>query len=613
MHAQGRIAEAAKIYEEILAADGAHFDALHGLGVIALQAGSELAAIDLLSRAIAVTPAAAQPHCNLGFAYQRLKRLDDALASYDRAIALQPDYARAWFNRGHLLQNLGHLQDAAASFANAAEHEPNYVQAHFHRGNTMMELGRPVEALEAYDRTLALQPGHAQAHYNRGNVLFSFERDSEALAAYENAIARKPDFAEAWCNRGNVLLLLARREEALASFDRAAALKPQVAQFHCDRATVLQTLRRYDDALAAYDLALALEPADAKAHNNRGMMLYMLRRFDEAIASCDRAIALKPDLAAAYANKGMAQLVTGDLAPGWENFEWRRLLPSSSDRKFAEPPLTNLADAQGKTILVHCADGFGDTIQFCRYLPLLQQAGAHVLLSVHKKLGRLMRSLGEVTLAGEDAAFDYHIPCVSLPRLFQTRLETIPAQTPYLFADAARIEKWSARIGDKGFKIGICWHANSAHDIVEPRCCPLARFAPLARLAGVRLISLQKGGGEEQLDALPDDLKMGGMTVERFDDLDAGPDAFADTAAVMQCLDLVITIDTSVGHLAGALGVKSWNLLLHIAEWRWLLDRSDSPWYPAMRLFRQKRDGDWTGLFVEVEAALAGLLKETAP
>jgi ADP-heptose:LPS heptosyltransferase len=179
---------------------------------------------------------------------------------------------------------------------------------------------------------------------------------------------------------------------------------------------------------------------------------------------------------------------------------------------------------------------------------------------------------------------------------------------PDLFADAALVEKWRARIGAKGLKIGICWQGNSATELVDPRCCPAASFAPLAELAGVRLIGLQKGDGEEQLNALP-----AGMTVERLDDLDSGPDAFADTAAVMQCLDLVITIDTSVAHLAGALGVRSWTLLPYIAEWRWLLDRSDTPWYPAMRLLRQKRDGDWTGLFDEVKAALAGLLKETAP
>jgi len=609
LQSQGRVAEAAKIYEEILAADGAHFDALHGLGVIALQAGSEFAAIDLLSRAIAVMPEAPQPHSNLGATYQRLNRLDDALACYDRAIALQPDYARAWFNRGQALQSLGRLDEALASFSRATEHNPDYVQAHFHRGNAFLDLERPAEALEAYDRTLALQPGNMLAHYNRGNALYSLKRYDESLAAYESALKLKPDFAKAWCNRGNALLALKRRDEALTSFDRAIALKPEEAQFYYDRATVLQTLCCFNDSLADWDRAIARDPLNVKAHVNRGIVLHMLRRFDEVIAACDHAIALKPDLAAAYVTKGMAQLTVGDMAPGWENFEWRRLLEISPERKLAEPPLTSLADARGKTILVHGDDGFGDTLHFCRYIPLLQQAGAHVLFSPQKKLNHLMRTLGDgVTIAGEKDSFDYHIPAMSLPLLFQTTLDTIPTQVPYLFADAARIEKWRARIGDQGFKIGICWQGNSAHLIVDGRCCPLVSFAPLARLAGVRLISLHKGSGEEQLSNLPD-----GMTVERFDDLDTGPDAFADTAAVMQCMDLVITIDTSVAHLVGALGVRSWVLLQQVPEWRWLLDRDDSPWYPAMRLFRQKRDGDWTGLFVEVEAALVGLLKETAP
>ena len=604
---QGRVAEAAKFYEEILAVDGVHFDALHCLGAIACQAGSQLAAIDLLTRAITVRPQAAEPHCNLGYAFQGLKRLDAALASYDRAIALSPAYARAHCNRGDVLQSLGRPDEALASFSRAVEHNPDYAQAHFQRGNTLLEFGRLAEALDSYDRTLALQPGHALAHYNRGNVLFRLERFGEALPAYDEAIALKPDFARAWSNRGNVLLALKQRDSALASCDRAVALQPQDAQFHYDRATVLQTLHRFEDALAGYDAAIARDPVDARTRTNRGVVLHMMRRFDEALDGFDRAITLKPDLAETYVNKAVTQLSTGRLAPGWNNFEWRRFVKLSPERKFVQPPLTSLTDARGKIILVHCDDGFGDTLHFCRYIPLLQQAGARVLFSPQKKLNRLMRSMGEgVIFAGEKDAFDYHIPAMSLPMLFQTTLDTIPAKVPYLFADAFLVEKWRARIGDEGFKIGICWQGNSVHQIVDRRCCPVSTFAPLSRLAGVRLISLHKGDGEGQLNALP-----AGMTVERFDDLDAGPDAFADTAAVMQCMDLVITIDTSVAHLAGALGVRSWTLLQYIADWRWLLDRPDSPWYPAMRLFRQKTDGDWDGVMKDVETALAGLLKET--
>lgn len=604
---QGRVAEAAKFYEEILAVDSAHFDALHCLGAIACQAGSQLAAIDFLSRAITVRPQVAEPHCNLGYAFQGLKRLDAALASYDRAIALNPAYARAYFNRSHVLQSLGRRDEALASLIRAVEHNPDYAQAHFQRGNALLDFSRLAEALDSYDRTLALQPDHALAHYNRGNVLYRLERHGEALLAYDKAVALKPDFAPAWSNRGNALLALKQRDDALASCDRAVALQPQDAQFHYDRATVLQTLHRFDDALAGYDDAIARDPMNARTQTNRGVVLHMMRRFDEALDGFDRAITLQPDLAETYVNKAVTQLSTGYLAPGWKNFEWRRFVKLSPERKFAQPPLTDLADAPGKTILVHCDDGFGDTLHFCRYVPLLQHAGARVLFSPQKKMNRLMSSLGDgVTLAGEMDAFDYHIPAMSLPMLFQTTLDTIPAQVPYLLADAALVKKWRARIGDDGFKVGICWQGNSVHQIVDRRCCPVSTFAPLARLAGIRLISLHKGDGEGQLNALP-----AGMTVERFDDLDAGPDAFADTAAVMQCMDLVITIDTSVAHLAGALGVRSWTLLQYIADWRWLLDRADSPWYPTMRLFRQKIDGDWDGVMKGVETALAGLLKET--
>ena len=527
-------------------------------------------------------PAAAQrdaeAHTHRGIALHKIRRFDEALAAFDQAIDLKPDSAEAWYNGA----------------------------------NCFFDMGRLAEALEAYNQALMLQPDHALAHYNRGNALYLLQCPADALAAYENAIALKPDLALAWHNRGNALVALKRGDNALASFNRAIALKPDVARFYNDRATALQTLDRFADALADCDRAIAREPANALARTNRGRVLHMLRRFDEALASFDGAIALQPDLPAAHVSKAVTLLATGNLVPGWKEFEWRRLLTAWKERKLAEPPLTDLADARGRTVLVHCDHGFGDTIQFSRYLPLFQQAGVRALLAPQKKLERVMHALAGVTLAGADDRFDYHIPIMSLPMLFQTTLDTIPAQVPYLSADAARIEKWRARIGDKGFKIGICWQGNSATEIVDRRCCDVAYFAPLARLAGVRLISLQKGEGEGQLNALPDDMEISGMTIERFDDLDSGPDAFADTAAVMQCLDLVITIDTAASHLAGALGVNCWTLLPHIPEWRWLMDRADSPWYPGMRLFRQKRDGDWTGLFVEVQTALAGLLKQTA-
>ncbi len=678
LHQQGRIAEAARIYEEVLAADGRHFDALQCLGTIACQTGRPQAAVDLLSRAIAVNSSMAEPYCNLGYAFQGLGRLDAALASYDRAIALRPAYAQAYcnrgvalqglmrleealascnkaielkpdfagafFNRGNVLQSLGRQEEALASFCRAIELKPDYAQAHsgsgdvllglgrfeealascnraidlrpdfaaahLNRGNVLRALGRPDAALGSYDRAIALKPDHAQAHFNRGNVLYDLKRPGEALASYDRAVELKPDFAQAWSNRGSVLLDLKRLDEALASCGRAVASRPGAAQYHYDQGIVLQHLNRLEEALASYDRAIEREPDHARAHVNRGIVLHCLRRFDEALASYRTAIAARPELAEAHVNLSVTELIVGNLERGWMNFEWRRKLKSSVERKFPLPSLPSLADARGKTILVHSNDGFGDTLQFCRYAGLLRQAGARILFSPQDRLKQLMRSLGDsVQLAdenGKSPPVDYHVPVMSLPLLFGTTLETIPSRVPYLFADETLVGKWRDRLGGAGFKIGICWQGNSAHQVIDRRCVSIACFEPLSRLAAVRLVSLHKGDGEGQLSSLP-----AGMTVESFADLDAGPYAFVDTAAVMKNMDLVITIDTSVAHLAGSLGVPTWVALQHAADWRWLLDRPDSPWYPSMRLFRQKTQDDWKSVFDDIQTALAGFMRET--
>lgn len=538
-HQRGELAAASKHYEDALRLDRRSFPANYFLGLIAAQTGDFPRAADRLGRAIAINPNVPEAHYNRGHALFSLKRLDEALASYDRAVRLKPGYAEAWANRGAILLAAKRFDEARAS----------------------------------YDQVLALKPGDAAASYNRGVAL-------EALGQFD---------------------------EALASYDRAIALAPDYAEAHANRGAALDALGRFDEALSSYDRALALKPGDAQSWSNRANALLTLARFGEVERCYDQAIALDPGYADAYHNRGLYRLLAGDFERGLPDYEWRkRRALAVGNRAFDRPSWLGAADLAGKTILVHDEQGFGDTIQFCRYIPLLGERGARVLFAPDKPLTALIRTMaGDFDIVDADDRsldFDVHCPLLSLPLAFGTSLKTIPAGVPYLFADPDRTERWARAIGGEGFRIGICWQGSVGRG-GEDRFFPVSALQGLARHPAIRLISLQKGEGADQLDRLPE-----AMVVETLgEDFDSGPQAFLDSAAAMMSLDLVITTDTAVAHLAGALGRPVWVALKQVPDWRWMLDRSDSPWYPTARLFRQRARGDWTGVFDAIEAALASL------
>jgi tetratricopeptide (TPR) repeat protein len=574
-YTRGHWAESERWCRRLLAARADHFAALNLLGIITAQTQRVEEAAHLLGRAVAANPAQAPAHNNYGNVLKQLKRFDEALASYERALAIKPAYPEALNNRGLALQ----------------------------------ELKRLDEALACYDQALAVRPINAEALYNRGNALQELKRLEEALASYERALAIKPDYAEALNNRGNALQELRRFDEALASYDQALAVQPDHAETLISRGNALQELKRFDEALASYDQALGLRPNHAEALCNRGLALQGLKRLDEAFACFDQALAVKPDHTEATFSRGIAALLIGDFSAGWSGYESRWDKKGAPKRKLVAPfPHWKGESIADKKIIVYEEQGIGDVIQFSRYLRLLTALGAQVTFFVRPNLLGLMRSLDEalrvlmVYPAGE--SFDYQSALLSLPLGFGTSLATIPADTPYLRAEPERVRKWTDRIGKQGFKIGIAWQGNKAAKIDNGRSFALVEFLGVSQIPNVRLISLQKNEGVEQLRDLPD-----GMQVETLgDNFDADDDAFLDTAAVMENLDLVISSDTAIAHLAGALGRPVWVALRHVPDWRWLLDRTDSAWYPTMRLFRQRTRDDWRGVFSEIEAALLALL-----
>jgi len=608
LNALMRFDEALASYDRAIALRPDFIEALMNRGNTLQELQRFDAALASFDRAIAVRPDHADAHYNRANTLQALARFDEALASFDRALALRPGYAQALVNRGVTLHALARYEEALASCDAAVTLWPDGDAAFANRGMTLHALKRFDEALASFDRALALRTDNVEALGSRGVTLHVLRRFDEALASYDRALELRPDNAEVHSNRSVTLFELKRFAEALASGDRAVALRPDYPEAHANRGNALSVLKRFDEALAEYDRALALRPDYAEAHTNRGVTLHMLKRFDEALQCYARALAARPDFAEAHYNEGLSRLLTGDFDRGWAKHDWWRetVQLKHAGWNFAQPRLTASQGIAGKTILLHAEQGFGDTIQFCRYAPRIEALGGRAILEVQRPLHDLMHTLpgaAQIVSKGEPLPdFDMHCPMLSLPLVFGTGLATIPRETPYLRASAQAVVNWNARLPAKTRpRLGLAWSGRPEHNNDQNRSIDLASF--LSSLQGIdaTLVSLQRE--VRAADAV--------VLQERSDVIHFGDElkTFADTAALMANVDLVVSVDTSVAHLAGALAKPVWVLLPFIPDWRWLLDRQDSPWYPTARLFRQDDSRRWDSIFARLRAALGDFLR----
>ena len=572
LHQQGRLADAAAVYREALQRDPNHAFALHYLGVIELQSGNAVAALRLISASLRLNDRIAAMHFNEATAWRALSRYQEALQSVERAVALDARNVDYWMLHGEVQLALERIEAALSSFDNAVASAPAAAAAHTQRGLTLARLRRFVPALEAFDRAASLAPKSAAAAVNRAGALAELGRSNAALDACDRALELTPNFAPALCYR----------------------------------AWALNDLQRPAEALQCADRAITLDPAFAAAYGNRGKSLQALDRPVEALAAYATVLELQPNNVQARMNAAHAHLSLGDFVQGFRLYESRKQLPVAlGNRAFAQPLWRGQREIGGQRLLLHWEQGLGDTLQFCRYAVLALERGATVLLDVQPALRALLATLdARICVLSDEpstAEFDWHCPLMSLPLAFGTRLASVPAGAPYLHAEPARTLRWQRHLGMHGFKVGIAWQGRREAAVDLGRSFPLRLFAPLAAVRGVRLISLQKGDGTAQLSGLPD-----GMAVETLGEFDEGSDAFLDTAAIMQCLDLVISSDTAVAHLAGALGRPAWIALQRAADWRWLRERDDSPWYPSLRLFRQTVPGDWATVFEKAARSARG-------
>ena len=554
-----------------------------------------------------MTNSAFENHSDLGYECQLHGRLDEAIACYRMALDLKPDSPSAYNSLGTALAQQGLLEEAVQCFRKALGFAADYSDAYTNLGTALQLQGLPEEAITCFRMALDARPDSADAHNNLGSLFGKQGRSAEEVACYRRAIDLKPNYPEAHYNLGYSFQQQHRLDEAVVCYRRAIDLKPNDTMAHNNLGTTFQQQERLDDAIACYHRAIHLRPDWPEAHNNLGTALEQQALLEQAVASYRTAIGLKPDYPEAHSNLAMALLAQGNLAEGWEEFEWRWKIPemTTACRNFAQPQW-NGEPIGDRVILLHADQGYGDTLQFCRYVPLVA-AGARTILEVHAPLARLLSRLPgitEIVTQGERLpSFDLHCPLMSLPRLVGTTLDTIPGSTRYLTADPGLVPQWRERLADlDGLRVGIVWAGSEKLGFPKlivmdrRRSIALDTMAPLAEVAGASFVSLQKGGPAAQAANPPRGMVLHDFTADLRD--------FADTAALIDGLDLVISVDTAVAHLAGALGKPVWLLNRFDACWRWLQNRNDSPWYPTLRQFRQPSPGDWTSVIQAVRDAL---------
>lgn len=568
-HQQGRLAEAEASYRRALTLHPLHVDAMHMMGVLALQVGKIAPALQLLTEAARLRPADAAIASNLASALRRSGRLDDALASARRALDLAPDFTDARQNLANILEDLGRHGDAA-----------NEIEALIAASGATAELRLRLASLR-------IAGGEAEA----------------AVELLYDLLGTDPLSAAAYTNLGVAFRRLDRVEDAIQAYRTGLALAPGDAGLLNNLGIVLKDLDRPQDAIDCFHRALETQPDAANTWLNLSLAENDLMHGDRAIRAARRAIAADPAMPPAHTALSMALLMQGRLIEGFAEYEWRsRMADFSSPRRNFDAPVWQRENLLGRTIVVHDEQGVGDAIQFVRYAPLLAAMGARVFLECNSQLVRLLKGIagieGVITRYGALPPHDFQVSLLSLPHLLGTTLETIPAAVPYLAPEPELSARWAKRLGTtQGLKVGLVWAGNPEFKADRLRSPGLAAFRPILDVPGVTFYALQKGSGRR-------DLEGAGWLPSPFVDLNDEIADFADTAAAMANLDLVISSCTGPAHLAGALGRPTWTVIPFSPDWRWMEAREDTPWYPSMRLFRQDQRGDWGSVMQRLAAAL---------
>ncbi len=609
--AQHKLNEAVLSYQKAIQIKPDLIEAYFNMGNAFYRMEKYDSAIFSYESALKIKPGFSNALNNLGLAYHAQNNSGKAISCFNQALHIDPDNADVHNNLGNSLHDEGKAKDAIRSYLKTVELNPDHFYALYNLGNSYQELGNFEQAIYYYNKSISKNPENINAYINLGKAYHVQGDIDRAIQTYEEAATLKPDTADLYFFMGNALLDQFRIDEAITCYKKAISLDPDHSETYINLGNGFHSQDNFDEAIACYKKAIKINPDFAEAHNNLGKVFADRLSLDKAILHYQNALKLKSDYAEAHFNYSTALLLSEDLKQGFKEFEWRF---KKSGRNTIYPhelknPRWDGSPFRGKRILVHSEQGLGDTIQFIRYLPLVKAKGGTVIFEVRESLYTLLEAFPGVDQI-ETFSFtkkcivphDFHIPLMSLPKLFGTTLKTIPAKNPYIHAAPCKTNKWKVRIGETGYKVGIVWTGSPTFEASHLKACSLKHFARLAEIQEVQLLGLQKGDAATKYCRIPETARIDNLGPELKD--------FSDTAAVIENLDLVISIDTSVAHLAGAMGKPVWTLLPFSPDWRWMLGRDDSPWYPSMRLFRQPEPGDWDSVFLQVETELKAILKQ---
>jgi tetratricopeptide (TPR) repeat protein len=570
LHKSGNFDAAIQIYEQLSKQSKNNPSILSLLGVAECQRGNQKTGIKYLEKSLKISPVQPEVHNDLGNAYKAVGRLGDAISSYKRAVALNPDFALAYNNLGNAFQEHRQYDEALNCFDLALKIDPVFADAHFNRGNALQDLRRFADAVVAYDKSIQIYPGFIQSLNNRGNALLQLNRLEDALLSLESAIELAPSHFEAINNKGNVL----------------------------------QKQGRYHDAVSCYEQALAINPNYVLAISNIGNAYKCLGDFENSIRYYNKALEIDSRFAEANFNKSLLLLLLADFDAGLPMYEWRWKRKNAESIKYPKVPLWQGEDISKKSIYVYPEQGFGDFIQYVRYIFDLKNIAGKVILEVPEALYELLLpifGLGCTLIKpGLDTPrFDYRCPIMSLPLAFKTDLNSIPGPVSYLSVSQEKSAEWLVKLGEKTRpRIGLIWSGNPAHQLDQQRSIPLSVFAPILDMP-FEFYALQKDIRSDDAETL--------LRYSNLKDFSSELEDFTDTAALVLAMDLVVAVDTSVAHLAGALGKRFFLLLPTVPDSRWLLNLDHSPWYPSAELLRQEKLGEWDFVIRQLHTKLASI------
>jgi tetratricopeptide (TPR) repeat protein len=604
---RGAVDEAIEYFRRSLERRPGDANVHSNLGIALAGRGRVGEAIASFTQALEVNPLHADARANLGNALRELGRLEEAVTCFRAALLLQPNHAAAELNLGLALVGLSQYEEAAGHLRHATQMAPHNAQAHHALGLALAKQGELKEAVNWFERACRLQPDLYEAHHDLGMALGLLNEPAGALAALREAARLQPPGFELQLAMGIALVEMGDHSAALLPLQEALRLRPDSVRALVYQAHCLRMCGHAAEALAVLRRVAQLQPDDVDGRHELAVTYADLGRHAEAEAEFDATLRLRPEFPRCRWNRALVRLAAGAWTEGWRENEWRFRCGAQQERRCPQPRWDG-SPLDGKTVLLWAEQGNGDIIQFVRYAALVKERGGRVLLDCPARLHPLLSSCPGLDrlLTGAVEDFDVHVPLMSLPGIFGTRVDSVPARVPYLFADPVATARWHRDLADvTGCRIGVCWQGNPKFPMDRLRSFPLHQLAPVAHVPGVRLVSLQTGPGARQLAEVRETFAV----VDLGERLLETPGAFVDAAAVIKNLDLVISCDTAIAHLAGALGVPVWLALPYTPDWRWLRQRADTPWYPTMRLFRQSAPRHWESVF----AAMARVLYEAGP